>query len=397
MEGSADSRKKFISAYVTNTRLMGVVCIEIHWKLIDNTRNTEFCQVFYLDAEEYGFDSYEYVVGPDDEETKAKAEALSNRLMGGLGGVMVEITEREARALVQDYVYMNYKLGIDIPDEADIEFIMKPQITLTMEERHALLVKQCEEIIGDYQLINYFIMRCVGHDFEAAKYLAGDHVNLLDFRDDQPATLTRNESELLRSDMTTDGSSFSTAKVYRTQSLVEQKTYFEVITSRVTVDKLRVMDFEVVSRERITEKEASLMTRREEYIILNDIYIEPEEFTKRSCYYTRRSQETRYETGRIFMIFNPHNNHVLERVYKIFDDVFGTLYVTDYGQVIIASFKKENMLELERDLRISLGNDLVYPVCKYSFDMPVLYEFVRSGYPDFEDFVEAISQETPDR
>ena len=397
-EGSDTSRKKFISAFVTNTRLMGVVCIEIHWKLIDNSRNTEFCQVFYLDAEEYGFDSYEYVVGPDDEETKAKAEALSNRLMGGLGGIMVEISEREARALVQDYVYMNYKLGIDIPEEADIEFIMKPQITLTMEERHALMVKQCEEIIGDYQLLNYFIMRCVGHDFEAARFLAGDHISLAAFRNDKPATLMRNESELISSDMSQEaGGSFSTIKTYRCQSLVEQKTYFEVITSRLKVDSFKVTDLEVISREHISPQEANMMTRRNEYIMLDDLDCDPMEFTKETSKYTVRSQETAYETGRLFMIFNPHNNHVLERVYKLFDDVFGTVFVSNYGQLMVASFKRENIAELERDIRVHLGLDKVFPVGKYNFDAPVLYEFVRSGFPDFEDFIEAVSTDDPDQ
>ena len=73
LETSAKSRKKFIKAFITNTRLMGVVGITIHWKLIDNSVNTEFWQCFYLDAEEYGFDSYESVVGPEDEDTEKLA------------------------------------------------------------------------------------------------------------------------------------------------------------------------------------------------------------------------------------------------------------------------------------------------------------------------------------
>ena len=98
-EGSAGSRKKFISSYITNTRLMGVTGITVHWKLTDNETNTEFWQCFYLDAEEFGFDSYESVTGPDTEETERKAMALADRLMGGLGGIPVEITERETRII----------------------------------------------------------------------------------------------------------------------------------------------------------------------------------------------------------------------------------------------------------------------------------------------------------
>ena len=396
-EGSKTSRKKFIEAYITNTRLMGVVGIGVHWKLVDNSSKTEFFQCFYLDAEEYGFDSYEYVVGPDDEETRQKAEALADRLMGGLGGVRIKITEREAKALIQDYVYMNYKKGIEIPDEAEIDFIMKPQVRLKMAEREALMAKQCEEIIGDYQLVNYFIMRCIGHDFEAAKYLADGHISLAAFRDDEPATLMRNESELIESDMSagTTGS-FSTEKSYRCESLVEQKNYFEVITSRVTVKNLKVIGFELVSRDRISHIEAQMITRREEYIMLDEFDFDPAEFTKESSNYTRRSQETDYGTGRLFMIFNPDNHHVLERVYRLFDDVFGTIFVSNFGQILISSFRRENILSMERDIRLNIGQDLITPIAKYSFDMPVLYEFVQSNFEDFEDFIDAISTYTPD-
>ena len=137
---------------------MGVTGITVHWKLTDNETNTEFWQCFYLDAEEFGFDSYESVTGPDTEETERKAMALADRLMGGLGGIPVEITERETRGLIQDYILLNRKKGIPIPEDAEVDFIMRPEVILTLDERKQLMDKQCEEITGEYQLVNYFIM-----------------------------------------------------------------------------------------------------------------------------------------------------------------------------------------------------------------------------------------------
>ena len=395
-ETSSDSRKKFISAYITNTRLMGVVGIVVHWKLTDNETNTELYQCFYLDAEEYGFDSYECVVGPDNDETEDRAFAMSERLLGGLGGSRVKISENEMRSLVQDYVFMNTKKGIEIPEEAEIDFIMKPEAKLSVKERRELMVKQCEEITGDYQLVNYFIMRCVGHDFEAARYLTSGHIDLRDFRDDEPAALIRNSSELTGSDFNAGKKdSFRTAWTYRTTSLVEYKGYFEVITSRVTVEDLKVIGFEVIDRERITSREADMMTRREEYVILNELEVEPEYFTKASCAYTRRSQETAYDTGRLFVIFNPDNRHVTERVYKLNDDVFGSVYVNDFGQLIVSSFVREKAEEIERSILRDMGVDAVYPLVRYNFDMPVLYEYIKSGFDDFEDFIDLISDSDP--
>ena len=397
-ENSRDSRKKFISAHITNTRLMGVVGIFVHWKLTDNETNTEFYQCFYLDAEEYGFDSYEYVVGPDTPETREKAEKLADRLMGGLGGVRVEISEKETRSLVQDYVYMNVKRGLDIPEEADIEFIMKPGARLSVIERQALMKKQCEELYSEYQLVNYFIMRCIGCDIEAARYLTKGYVRLKEFMDRTPATLLRNESELIGQDMTEGSSkgSFSTSRTYRCKSLIETGTGFEVMISRVTVDNMMVTGYKTINLDPVTSIEANMMTRREEYTLLGELYIDPEEFTKESTSYTKVSQETRYDTGRMFMIFNRTNAHVAERVYRIFDDVFGLYFITDSGQLLISSFDSGNLKALERDALIYLGRDNLEFVARYCFDIPVLYEFVKSGYDDFEYFVEVISTQNPE-
>ncbi len=397
-EGSRDSRKKFISAQITNTRLMGVVGIFVHWKLTENETNTEFYQCFYLDAEEYGFDSYEYVVGPDDQETRTKAEKLADRLMGGLGGVRIEISEREARSLIQEYVMINVKKDIDIPEEAEIDFIMKPEVKLSIKERKALMDKQCEELYGEYQLVNYFIMRCVGCDLEAARYLTKGNVVLRDFLDRKPSALLKNESELIGSDISKGKreGTFATVKTYRCKSLVELNENYEIMVSRVTVENMKVTGFELISIDDITFMEANMMTRREEYTLLGELYMEPDDFTKESTSYTRVSQETRYDNGRMFMIFNRTNDHVAERVYRIFDDVFGLYFITDSGQLLISSFDSGNLKALERDAMICIGRDDLEFVARYCFDVPVLYEFVKSGFDDFESFVEAISSSDPE-
>ena len=397
LENSAASRKKFISAFITNTRLMGVVGITVHWKLIDNSVNTEFWQCFYLDAEEYGFDSYEFVVGPDDEETEELALELSDRLMGGLGGHPVEISERETRSLVQDYVYMNIKKEIPIPDEAEVDFIMKPEVTLSIDERKELMDKQCEEITGEYQLVNYFIMRCVGQDFEAARYLASGHMNFSALSGYMPSTLLRNSAELTGNDFNADKKdSFRTAWTYRCQSLIEDRGSYFVMTSRVTVEDLKVIDFKVIDRERITPMEADMMTKRDEYVILNELDDDPSDFVKSSCSYTVRSQETAYECGRLFVIFNADNSHVAEKIYKLHNDVFGSVFVNDMGQLIVSSFSRENADAIEKALLTEMGDDRIFMVARYSFDMPVLYEFVKSGFEDFEDFIDAISYDSSD-
>ena len=65
-ETSLNSRKVFQSSYVTDTRLMGVTGVYIHWALPDNQVLTHFHQFFYFDAEEFGFDTYKGVLTGED-------------------------------------------------------------------------------------------------------------------------------------------------------------------------------------------------------------------------------------------------------------------------------------------------------------------------------------------
>ena len=92
-ETSETSTKKFISAYVTNTRLMGVIGVYASWFLPENKLRDHLYQFFYLDSEEYGLDTYECVLGPDNDDTNDRVLEIKNRLMGGLRKELNEINK----------------------------------------------------------------------------------------------------------------------------------------------------------------------------------------------------------------------------------------------------------------------------------------------------------------
>lgn len=72
----------FVSAYVTDTRLMGVVALSIHWKIPSPEGLEDFYQFFYFDAEEYGLDTYQSLRGDDS----LALDSIEQGLIGGLGG-----------------------------------------------------------------------------------------------------------------------------------------------------------------------------------------------------------------------------------------------------------------------------------------------------------------------
>ena len=95
----APKGSRFFSAYVTDTRLMGVLTLYVRWSIDESDGATAFHQFFYFDAEEFGLDTYRSLLGQDELEL----QVMEDNLIGGLGAAKVPVTEREATFLVQSF------------------------------------------------------------------------------------------------------------------------------------------------------------------------------------------------------------------------------------------------------------------------------------------------------
>ncbi len=127
LDSANTSRKTFVSAYVTNTRLMGVLGMYIHFKLPDNKALFDLHQFFYFDAEEYGFETYDSVlVQTTGGYLKLK---VPDRWAGG---EKIDLTLREAQFILQEYVRLNRKENIPMPEGfAEYEFLLEEDIHMT--------------------------------------------------------------------------------------------------------------------------------------------------------------------------------------------------------------------------------------------------------------------------
>ena len=398
------SKREFAAAYVTDTRLMGVVGMYVHWYLPDNVRHKELYQLFYFDAEEHGFDNYKSLLcsgSSDDAILVTKAE---NTLFGGLGGKQVYITEKEAYYLLQKYAAFNKEHNLPLPDgQKEYGFMLDQKVTLSAEEEHDLMCKQCTSLDTPYQVVNYFLMRCYGKDFEAAKALTKGYVRTNIFPEHKCATFLRNNIE--EAPDTVSGtnstylstgddkyfSTFDTLKSYMCESLIEYDGKYFLIITQVTLDQLKVVKYEKVSSFKLTTAEASMMTSRGEFVTVCDLVEDAPEFNRTSTRLTTKSMVTDYENGKLFMIFHPHNDHVKKKTYLLNDDVKGIYYLVDDSQLILASYSLDGIRELEADLASSIMSNYVVPVSKYEFKEPVLFEFMNSVFDDFEDFVQMIA------
>ena len=84
---------RFAGGEVTNTRLMGVLGMHLHWLLPYETENRDLHQFYYYDIEELGLESMGVYIGDDEIAVEVTAKSI----FGGLGAEMKSLTEREAR------------------------------------------------------------------------------------------------------------------------------------------------------------------------------------------------------------------------------------------------------------------------------------------------------------
>ncbi|MHC1722028.1 MAG: hypothetical protein AB9836_02350 [Aminipila sp.] len=380
LDSPLGSNKQFISAYITDTRLMGVTGLYIHWGIETEDLSSDFHQFFYFDAEEYGFETYKSIIGNDIEEITV----IESALLGGLGGQKVKITEKEACYLVQEYVKANEDLSLPLPKgKEEYHFILEKDINLSTKDKHELMKKMCDPIHSEFQVINYFLMRCFGRDYYAAKYLTDDKTPVEIYSDYPISTLCKNTIDVCDEEINS----------YLCESLVESNGKYHIVISEISIEELLVSSFKRRSDFKVSAAEAAMMLSRPEFITVYDLQTDNDEFIDNSlAEITTSAMMTIHENGRLFLAFNKNNSHVDKPVFRLNEDVYGMFYISDFGQMIIASYNVKGILALEMDLRKSPLKEYMDMTAKYEFKEPILYEFIQSDFDDFEDFLEFIRE-----
>lgn len=377
LDTAITSRKDFVSAYVTNTRLMGVIGMHIHFKLPDNEIIQDFHQFFYFDAEECGFETYKSVLGDDTDKIKE----IEGSLVGGLGGEKIPLQLEEAKAILHEYVLYNVMKNLPLPEGLpEYRFLLEKDAQLSEPARYILQGKQCVKLESEYELVNYFLMRCFGRDFPAAGWLASSDVELDLFPEFGLATFLKNN---VKQDPE-DG-------CFVSESLVEYNSKYYMTVTSIKVDHMKVHGYEKISCFQISSTEAAMLLARPEYITVYDVTEDMSGFGRTATELTAGAMITKYDSGTLYMMFHPNNKHVNKQEYRLNEDVLGLYFLSDSGQLICAAYSIDDVLKLEWDLVRSPYRKRVTPLDKYQFQESVLYEFIQSGFPYFEEFVAAIS------
>ena len=377
------SEYTYLDGEVTDTRLMGVLGVHLHWELPFPAAEPHFHQYFYYDVEELGLETYRTYVGDDPV---AVTLACQN-LFGGLGAKMQPLTEREGRFLVSELIKDTKKKGIPLPPEAvDLDFITQVPVLLSKEEQDALNEKICTKILSDYQLVHYYLMRIFGKDLKGAAYLCSPSFlssgGPLPFLSEHATFLKNTIEEYI--DETGHLS-------YLCESLVETENRHFLVMSELEVSHGKISSATKRSMLELSIYEASMMLRRWEFIMVYEILDDPDNFDAQFAGYTLGAMRTEHSNGEMFMEFKRDNAHVNQRVFNLSDDIACLYYVTDFGQLILGAYSLEAVTQMADRLQNSRLSSIVFPTSKYQFQEPVLYEFAQSDFEEFEEFLKSLS------
>ena len=391
-----DKPKHLVTAYVTDTRLMGVLAVYARWYISKtDSEDGTLHQFFYLDCEETGLETYKGLWGKDS----AAVEAAEQALAGGLGGRKKELTERQLRGLMCKYKSFNEKHNLPFPaGMEEYDFMFEPETVLDEEEERQLMDLICDEITSDNQVVNYFLMRCFGRDYEGARYLAPvgnaggkdekaqplEYDIPLDIYDDYvKATFCKNTIDVEKK--YADG-----GVSYLCESLVEMNGSYDLIISKVVVRDLKVIGFEHCSGFPVSASEAAMMLAKPEYCTVYEVLLSEEDLNRNIGEFTINFKTimSTHENGRLFMAFKQNNDHVNERIFMLSNDVQGIYYLTDFGQLIVAAYSLDDVRRLEETVAKSILAPYLEETGKYEFQEPLLFEFIKSRFEDFDDFLD---------
>lgn len=378
----------FVMAEATDTRLMGVVGLHIERENQDGP----FHQLFYLDFEEYGIDDYRsFQLSASSPYTLQDVKREMADLFGGLGGSWVKVNEKESMFLIKEAYKLNDEEDDYITEDFDDYLpVLETPIYITPEEERIIWSKICVTTQGDYEVINYFIMRHTAMDEAGEKYLTRPERPFNLFTMTEPGTLYRNEIN-----PTDKGNNIHpSTNEYISTSLISDDKGFRLLMSEVSTKSSKVATFDIKQDMRISPWEASLIMARTEYVSVFKSH------KKDLCLVMSSAAKSifpgadlnAHPGGNLLMIYKDDNSHVNQKIYRLDEDTRAAIYICYNDELIIAGSNLRDLYSFERvmtDIASRCGSSLK-EVGRYAFPETTLGHYVNNEYGTFSSFLDYI-------
>ncbi len=389
--------RRYMGAWVTDTRLMGVCVLCARWRINASYGTMYQIQYFYMDWHGGGLERYEGLAGETMDAIIEDSIAIDQSMAGGLGGKRNNITEREMRRLVQEFVEYNIDRNIPLPEgHEQFEFLLSPPSVMTEAETKNLTKKICCKLPNTFSIINYFLLRCFEKDFDGAKLLLGQYVRTNIFADIAAGSIMKNsivreqDSSYHKTNDDPFFNTFKTRRSYVCETLVLTDTdEYHLLKTRVILENLRVVGYERLDSMDITLWEAATMLEETEYVTVFNVDCSTADFDMYTMQLLSTAMYDDNSVGRLFSIYYPNNDYMQKCVYYMRDDLYGLCYVLK-DQILVSSTELMNIKQLERELMDSKYLGFLRPVTRFQFNHSIVQDFIDSGYDDFLLFLKDI-------
>ena len=403
----------FESCRAVCTRLMGVVALKVTWRSRADRRERMY-QVLHLDYSEYGIDEYQEFIctpGSDDfSEKKEEMNALWSRFVSVMGGDVEGIDESCMLRLIEDALPLaSEDISREYDNDENREFRSYARMRLGFMQDalncRGITSADCstrdaiETVsplkLSAYETINYFIMRMVDSDFDAASYLSS--LRIEDLRCCEltgPGIQTLVKCNIERSDRRQDvpADRFSFPFRCRLTTLARDAYYHYTLVIWLNGNHRAknplVTDIRVGSVIKLSDYEAAMQIGRSEYLTVFNCRDEMlRGFDPKYIGPFINSTQTAVPNGWLYTAYKGDNSHVDSSSYRLNDDVYGFALLTIAGELVLMSNDLRYISMLDDATIFSMYSPFISTKGRYRLDTPVFQTLCGAAGVMFDDLV----------
>ena len=404
----------FESCRAVCTRLMGVVALKVTWRSKTDRRERMY-QVMHLDYSEYGIDEYkEFICTPGNEDfasNKQEMTELWDHFVSVMGGEVDSLDASCMLRLIEDALPLaSEDRTREYDNEENREFRAYARLRLGMMQ-DAL---NCEGItsadcstqnaiemtsplrLSAYGTINYFIMRLVDSDFDAASYLSS--ISRHELRDSEltgPGIQTLIRCDITRSSRTKDPAKDGTSFPFRCRitTLARDGYYHYTLVIWLSgghrAKNPLVTDIQVGSVIKLSDYEAAMQISRTEFLTVFECKDEMMRgFDSKYLGPFANSTQTMMPNGWLYTAYKGNNSHVDSASYRLNDDVYGFALLSIAGELVLMSNDIRHISMLDDAVIFSLYSPFINTRGRYRLDTPVFQTLCNNPGVTFDDLVE---------
>lgn len=391
----------------TNTRLMGVVAVHAEWKSLENSRY-RIHQFIHLDFSELGPDGYHEVI-PDRARRLNNSEwAIWKEMSQPLGGTLVDLDATDLYMLAQASINkMKNDPGAGDPVDREEYRVACIRIRLMLEALEETGKIQNDRPVTDVvkklspnrlskaETINYFVMRMVDRDVDAAMSLSTiEEKKLL-----ASPLMGRGIKMLMKAktrDAETDdvpvpenGARYCSVA---TEALTDAGSGYFIY--EIGIDLVlqggvwKVWRCESSRGMHISSVEASMQMDRPEYITLFRIDGDVENLDQFRFSMMSASTPIQMPNGTMYVKYNDDNSYVDSYKYLMNDDLYGAYLFTHQGELVVMSPELFHISMMELDIMSSVMAGSIHLVKRYKSASQIFQSFAQIPGAFFAEAVE---------